>query len=505
MIGSSEAVSQSTTVIPAKAGTHAMRMFHERRKLFAFRDAWNCRMGPGFRRDDVRILKCITATIFIFLVCAVPAQAKSKFLDIQVVTSKGGITAWLVEDHTLPVLSFQFTIRDTGSAYDPEGRQGLAQLASNTLDEGAGKYDSQAFQKALEDNSISLHFANGRDDFAGMMKTLSRHRDLAFDLLRLSLTEPRFDAEPLDRMKAANIARIRSSMTDPDWMAARIMNSIAFDGHPYRFNAGGTLSSIQAIKADDLKAFTKRFARDRLVVSAAGDITSDELAKKLDEVFGALPASSPVTAIPDGAIKNGGTVTLYKKDIPQTIMSVMQPGIDHLDPDYNAVEIMNFILGGSGFGSRLMDEIREKRGLTYGIYTGLYDMDHIDAVTAEGSFQNKNAAQVLDLMKKEWQRMRDVPVSAKELADAKAYMIGSMPLSLSSTTNIASILASLQANHRPIDYLDKRAATLNAVTAADVQRVAKRILTPDQLTIVLVGQPDNVKPTRTIDTLPDVQ
>ncbi len=458
------------------------------------------------------ILKRFHAVLVLFcLAIAPPAEAreitaKGKVLDIQSVTSESGITAWLAEDHSLPIIALHFQFRESGAAYDPQDRQGLAQLASNTFDEGAGPYDSQTFQKLLTDNSIDLSFSSSRDVFGGRVKTLTRHKDLAFRLLQLALAEPRFDQDALDRMKAANIARIRSSLTDPDWMAARIANDLAFAGHPYARNAGGTISGLKAITPEDLKNFAAtHFARDRLIVSVAGDITPGELKERLDTLFGKLPRKASAPLLADGTVKNGGTVALYKKDIPQTVMTVMQPGFGHLDPDYFAGQVMNFIFGGSGFGSRLMDEIREKRGLTYGIYSGFYELEHLKGFTISASFNNENAAQVLTLMRQEMKKMQTAKVTPEELKAAKSYIIGSLPLTMSSTESICNMLSDIQYNRWPIDFLDKRAALFNAVTAGDVQRAAKRLLQPDNLTTVLVGQPVNVKPTRTIDALPNVE
>jgi zinc protease len=457
--------------------------------------------------NTVRPLILIGFALLITL--PLPAHAarihKQKLLKIERVNSPGGITAWLVEDHSLPIVSMQFEFENAGAAQDAANRQGLSQIAAAMLDEGAGDDDSQAFQQALDDNSISLGFGVGRDDLSGELKTLTRHEDLAFSLLNLALTKPRFDAEPLARMKAAALTRIHLSETDPDWAASRIAYDLAFQGHPYANNAGGTVSGIASITPPDLQDFVKnRLARSNLVVGVAGDITPAELGKRLDEAFGGLAYDSALSPLPDGAVKNGGTVALYKKDIPQTVMTILQPGISYKDKDYPAAEIMNTILG-SGFGSRLMSEIREKRGLTYGISSALFDLRHLDAMMIEAQFKNENAAQVLSLTKQEMQKMRDAPVSATELSSAKSYLIGSMPLQLTSTSDIAGILVGLQSEDKPIDYLDRRAGLLNAVTVNDVQRVAKRVLRPDRLTVILVGQPEDIQPTRLIEKLPSVQ
>ena len=431
--------------------------------------------------------------------------ARKKVLNITEVTSPGGLKAWLVEDHGIPVIALKYSFKDTGSAYDPADKQGLARMVSNTMDEGAGELDSQSFQKELQDLVIDLHFSAGRDYFGGEVKTLTRNKDRAFELLRMALTSPRFDAEAVERMRQANLSRIRSSVSDPEWIAARIQNDVAYSGHAYAMNSGGTLTSLNKITADDLRSFTKKLARNRLAIAVAGDITPQELATLLDKVFGALPASSEITPVRDTEIHNAGAVYLYKQDIPQTVIEIMQPGIDQKDPDFQTAQVMNFILGSSGFGSRLTKEIREVRGLTYGIYSYLIDMEHSQGLSVSTSTKNGSVKEIIDLTKAEWEKMKTQPVSAQELEDAKSYLIGSLPLSLTSTDQIAAVLHSLQLDGHPIDYLEQREDKIRKTSTEDVARVAKRLLDADKFVTVLVGQPEGMENAKILDTLPNVE
>jgi zinc protease len=448
--------------------------------------------------------------LILAFICLLPATsadaAPKRFLDIQTITTPGGIQAWLVEDHSVPVISLKFAFAGVGTALDPDDRQGLVQLLSNTMDEGAGDLDSQTFQKTLADNSIGLGFSASRDDFSGGLQCLTRYSGKAFDLLRLSLTAPRFDAEPVQRMKDANISRIRTSMSDPDWMAARLMNDTAFAGHVYARNSGGTITGLQSVTPDDLRAFAAtRLARDHLLVAVAGDIKKEDLIPALDRIFGKLPAASPASSVPDLTVQNAGSVTLMKKDLPQTIIQMAQTGISRTDPDWQTARVMNFILGSSGFGSRLMEEVREKRGLTYGIYTGLSTLDHVNTLTLQTSTRNDKAKDVIDLIRAEWTRMKTTDVTGQELAEAKAYLIGSMPLSLTSTDNISDMMLSLMLDGLPDTYLDTVGEKISAVTIADIRRVAEKLLTPDGIVTILVGNPANITPTRTVETLPNVE
>lgn len=444
----------------------------------------------------------LLALLLIFL--SVPAQAD--ILNIREVTSPGGIKAWLVEDKSIPVISMKYAFRGAGAVNDPENRQGLSRLLSNTMDEGAGELTSEQFQAILNDRSISLSFNTGRDDFGGNLKTLTKNKDEAFRLLSLALTKPRFDQEAVDRMIAANLSRIRGDMTDPEWMVARLLNSVIFKDHPYAMNSGGTLTSLPAIKPDDLRQKIKRdLTRDRLIISVSGDITEADLGTALDRVFGSLPATAAETKMKPVIFSDKPTISLLKLDIPQTLIEANLPGIRMNDPDYFAAEIMNFILGSSGFGSRLTDVIREKNGLTYGIYTGTDMMDHAALFSLSTSTQNETAARVLDLTRQEFEKIKATDASAREINDAKAYLIGSTPLSLTSTDKIAAMMLAFQRYDLPKNYLDIRAAALRKVSAADIRKVANRLLDLNRLSVVMVGNPQNITPDTIVTELPNVK
>lgn len=449
----------------------------------------------------MRLLIALAVVLF-----ALPAQAADKFLDIEEVTSPGGIKAWLVEDHSIPVIAMEFGFKGAGASLNPPDKQGLAQMLSNTMDEGAGELDSQTFQKELRDQSISLSFSASRDDFFGSLKTLTSNKKRAFELTSLSVTKPRFDKEPVDRMRASNQARVRSSLTDPDWINARVLNDVTFHGHVYAQNSGGTLSSLEKIGPEELRAFHKNYiGKNNLVVSVAGDITKEELAATLDNVFGGLPTVTLPPEPADVTVQNQGEITVFKKEIPQTVIEMIQPGLDRHDADYQIAQVMNFVLGSSGFGSRLTEEVREKRGLTYGIYTYFMDLKHFDGLDVSTSTENKNAGEVIRLTKLEWDRMKNEPITAEELKDAKTYLIGSLPLSLTSTDSIAGLLLSLQIDDMPVDYLDKRETAIQNATIEDVQRVAKRLLDTSKMTIVMTGNPEGVEGITYIEKIPNVE
>lgn len=436
----------------------------------------------------------VVLLLLAFALLARPAAA----VEIKRVVSPGGIEAWLVEDHKIPVVALEWVFADAGGR-DPAGKAGLANLASTLLDEGAGPYDSQAFQGRLQDLATSLNYDAARDGFTGSLRTLKDNAPAAFDLVRLSLTEPHVTAEALERMRSAILSSLKRDETDPNYITRRLFYATAYPDHPYGDEIRGTPETLAALTPGDVRAFvTRELTRDRLVIAAAGAITPDELATALDSMFGALPATTAAPPLPEVTAKGAGETLVALRPIPQTFIMMGQPGVKRDDPDWFAAVVMNHVLGGGSFTSRLMTEVREKRGLTYGVYSAIYPLDHSALVLAGGSTRNATAGQALDIMRAEWRRMAEGGVTDEELADAKTYLTGSFPLQFTSTTAIAQILLQVKKNRLGIDYLDKRNDYINGVTREDVARVARRLLDPDTLLTVLVGQPEGVTATRTL-------
>ncbi len=451
-------------------------------------------------------MKHFVLFLCLFIVACKPDIKKPEgdILKIQEITTKKGISLWLVEDDLHPIISMRFAFKGAGGINETPETQGVARILSNTMDEGAADLTSQEFQKTLSDHSVTLRFASDRDNFGGTLKTLNRHQDKAFELLKIAINEPRFDNEPLERMKQANISRIQSSKGDPGWIRARLMNDIIYNGHPYALNSGGTIRTLNTITADDLRAYHKaHLARDILTITIVGNIDAETAAKKVDEIFGALPAGKKNTEKDDFPLQSQGKSFLYKKDIPQSMITVTLPGMDKTHPDYYALRVMNIIFGGGGFGSRLMEEAREKRGLTYGIYSGMTHKEYIDEFSISVATKNETAQEMIDLIREEMIKMPE-GVSEEEIKKAKSYLIGALSLSLTSTDNIAHVIQGMNLQEDK-QYLDHYTNNINAVTANDIIRVAKNILKPENMVIMIVGQPENIKDVTLLDTLPNVE
>jgi zinc protease len=423
---------------------------------------------------------------------ALPARAA---VDVVRVVSPGGIEAWLVENHANPILSMTLAFRGGATFIDQATRAGTGELLAGMMNEGAGPHDSQTFQRLLQENSIGFEFDVGRDSFEGSIRTLSKYRELAFDLLRLSLTELRLDPDAVERVRAQLIAILAREAEDPDAIASKAFWRMAFPDHPYGRPVGGTPETVPAITIEELRrAISVTFLRDQLVLGVVGDITPAELGPLLDRTFGSLPASA---ARPEVTLAQPdfGDVAVIQREVPQSTVLFGQPGIDRQDPDFYAAFVLNYILGGGGFASRLTEEVREKRGLAYGVSTWLSTLDYADLWQGQVATQNARVGETLGLIRQEWKRLAEEGPTEKELEDAKTFLTGSFALRLDSTGSIAQFLVGIQIQKLGIDYPEKRNSYIEAVTLEDVRRVAKR-LDPAQLTFVVIGQPEGVQATR---------
>ncbi len=428
----------------------------------------------------------------VFAFCLLFALPVYALAPVQNVTSPSGIKAWLIEDHTNPVVSVRLAFRG-GAALDPQGKEGLARLVSATMDEGAGKWGSQAFQSRLEDLSATLRFDASMDSFGAHVMTLRENLDSAMEMLQVALTQPRFDAEPVERMRSQLLSDLRQRQEDPDSVAGLTLYKTVLGDHVYARGSKGTLAGMEALTQGDLHQFVKqRIARDNLVIGVAGDMTPEELSTLLERTFAMLPAHATPWQLPKAALHLDNTPVVVSKSVPQSSILFMQEGIDRHDKDFYAAYVLNYILGGGGFASRLYDEVREKRGLVYSVYSYLANYDEANLWIIGAGTQNARVKETLDVVRAEWKKAFEKGVTQEEVKNAKTFLTGSFALRFSSSDSIASILLGMQMDHLPIDFLEQRNKQVEAVTLEDVQRMAKALLTPDKLKVVVVGQPAGV-------------
>lgn len=427
--------------------------------------------------------------VALLLLAAVPASARA--FAIQEVTSPGGLKAWLVEDKSVPLIAMSFSF-GTGSAADPDGKSGVANFITGMMDEGAADLDSKSFQKRRDELGFRLSFDAGTDNFEGSVQTLVANRDASFDMLRKAVTAPQFANEPLERMRQGFLLDIAGKNDDPQSIAYNQWLQQVMPGDPYARRSSGTAETVASITAQDLKDAHRRiFTRSTLRIAVVGDIDAVTLGPLLDTVFGALPEGVAV-ALPPVKVSSTAEVKVISRNIPQSIIVFGHDSIRRDDPDFIPAFVMSEILGGDGFGSRLTTEIREKRGLTYGVGAGLSPLRRVGLYAGSLSTRNEKAGEALAVVRQELRRMAEDGPTQQELDEAKTYLTGSYALRFTSNSAIANQLLGLQQQGMGIDYIDKRNSLITAVTLDQVKAAARRLLHPDRLSVTIVGKPEGL-------------
>jgi zinc protease len=420
---------------------------------------------------------------------AAPVSAE---IEVQDLTEPGGISTWLVEDHTIPFVALELRFRG-GASLDLPGKRGATNLMTGLLEEGAGDMDSREFARQAEALAADFSYDVGDDALSVSARFLSENRDAVMALLRESLVNPAFNQKSIDRVRAQVNAIIESDSKDPGSIAARAFDRQTFGDHPYATSKDGTLESVAALtRADIVAAHRAALVRDRLYVAAVGDIAADQLTALVATLTDGLAQTSDVALPGPADIDLPGGIKVVDYVTPQSVVTFAQPGIDRDDPDFFAAYLLNQILGGSGFESRLMQEVRVKRGLTYGVYSYLVDKDDAQLWMGRVASANDRVAQAIDVIKDEWRKMRDTGVTAQELQDAKTYMTGAYPLRFDGNAPIANIAVEMQIEGLPTDYITTRNDKVNAVTLEQINRVARERLDPDKLSFIVVGKPEGL-------------
>lgn len=431
------------------------------------------------------MIRALMATLALVLAVAVPVARAE--VTIREVTSPKGATAWLVEDHGIPFVALHLRFGG-GASGDLPGKEGATVLMTALLEEGAGELDAQGFAAARDALAAEFRFSADMDGVTVRARFLSENRDAALALLRQALVAPRFDADALERVLGQVLANLRSAEKDPGQIAGRAIRARMFPGHPYGRPADGTIASVQALTREDVvAAWRAALVRGRVTVGAAGDLTEAGLGAMIDGLLEGLPEEG--APLPPRAEANaGGGLAVTPFPGPQAVVAFAAPGIRFDDPDYFAAVVMNEILGGERFGSRLMTALREERGLTYGVRVNLAALDRGEMISGSFATGTGTAAEAVEVLRAEWARMAAEGVSEAELDAAKTYLTGAYPLRFDGNGQIAGMLAGMQVLGLTPDYPRTRNDRVRAVTRADVARVARRLLDPARLSVVVVGE-----------------
>lgn len=428
----------------------------------------------------------LAALVSGFLLYLLALGGFANAIEIRDVQSPKGVHAWLVEDHTVPVVAIYFSFKG-GSAQDPAGKEGLANFMSSLLDEGAGDLRSDLFQARLDDLGAGMSFSATDDVISGSLRVLAENCDRAVNLLALAVQKPRFDPDAVERVREQFAVSIRASERDPSTMAQKKFAAMVYGRHPYGRWSEGTPQSLDRItQADFVAAHAKIFARDHVKIGIVGPVSPQEAGKMIARIFDALPQKADLQKIEQAKLHLGGMTTIHY-DMPQTAIMLLYPGVKRHDPDFFAAYLMNYILGGPGLTSRLFSEVREKRGLAYSVASSLVNRDYASTLAISTGTRASRAQESLETIRAEIRRMMTAGVTAQELAAAKSYAVGSYAVqNMSSSSAIAATLVGLQEQNLPIDYIEKRASLINAVSLDRVNAVAKRLFSVEPA-ILMVG------------------
>ncbi len=430
----------------------------------------------------------LAKSIFCIVAVLIASSSAASAMSIEKIVSPSGIEAWLVREKAVPLVTLNYAFHG-GATQDEADKAGTANLAADLLDEGAGDLNANTFHERLENHAIELSFQVGRDYFHGSLRSLTEHRDEAFDLLRIALASPRFDADAIERVRGQQLSALQRDTTNPNDLASRRWWETAFPGHPYGRETKGTLESVPRITADDLRDFVRRvFARSQLTVSIVGDVDAKTAGELIDRAFAGLPAKNDLKPVANATPSGLGRRIVINVDVPQSVVTFGGQGIGRQDADFMAAYIVNHILGGGSFSSRLYKEVREKRGLAYGVSDSLVWFQRAAVLLGGTATRSDRTADALTVIEQEIKRMAADGPTPDELAAAKSFLKGSYALSLDTSTKIGAQLTQIQLDNLGIDYIQRRSNLIDAVTIEDARRVARRLYGGGML-VTVAGRP----------------
>lgn len=407
---------------------------------------------------------------------------------IEIKSPKRGIKAYFFEDNTNPIISINFLFKNAGLASDSDNEVGISNLAASLLMDGAGDLDAQQFKEALENKAIGLSFSADLDDFTGSLITTADNQKEAYNLLKLALTSPRFDAEDIARSKEQMLIALKQQNEHPASVLGLEFAKEIYQEHPYARNPIGNARDIMNVSQSQLKTFIENhFTINNLVVGIAGDVSEEQAGVIIDEIFGSLPENGRMSFVRDVKVEFNGREKNINLKLPQTISIFVNRGVARNDKDFYPLYIANHIFGGSGLGSRLSLAARENEGLTYSIYSYMSLMDKSPLIKGSFSSTPENYDRVQEIIKSEWKQMGEKGVSEKELEEAKNYLISSYNLRFAAISDISNMLVYMQKDNLGLDFLKKRNDYVREVSREDVNKVAKNIFGNENLIFVNIG------------------
>lgn len=425
-------------------------------------------------------------TLMLALWVPVAAQAMPA---VEATTLPQGVPLWVMEDHTLPIVSLAFTFRAAGSVSDPTQKEGRAKLAAEMLTKGAGKYDAVGFEERLGEIAADVHVHADDDNVTLRVRCLREFLPQALKLVKAALTKPRFDEAELTHARAEQVLQLQNVLENPSYRALEQLNARAYQGHPYAQPALGSKTSIESIVAEDLRAYQQTYlTAANLGVAAAGDVAAADLVQFIAPLVNALPRGlSNEAATVKAPMQGAGEVLHHRMNLPQSQIMFAMPWPVRSDDDFYAAYVLQTMLGGSPLQSILGEAIRQKDGLVYDVSTQLVMRDGGVMLLGNAGTRNANVTTVQARIKSVLSELQQKGVSQEACEDAKAYIIGSMPIQLDSTPNMVAMLAMMQHENLGTDYLERRRELFESVRCTEVSEAAANWLNPEHALFSIAG------------------
>jgi zinc protease len=430
------------------------------------------------------------AAIAALLFAATPSHA----LDIKKMTLSNGATLLVSEEHQLPMVTMMIEF-DAGTRRDPKGKEGLADLTARCLSQGTRELTAPEFNQKVDFMGSAVAVSAGRDYATAGMTSLKKYQDETLKLLAGILTEPGLRDADIARKRDEQVAEIKAAEEQPGYTADVEFTKALFGDTPYGHPGAGSSESVAKLTNDDVRGFYRDYYKlGGAIIAVAGDVTSDEVKASLEKALAGLSGSvAPQSEPPPIKVAPGLQVKLIDRNVAQANIIMGFGGVARSNPDFYRLKVMNYILGGGGFSSRLVKVVRSAHGLAYSVNSGFESGKFQGAFSVSLQTKNQSSNQAIDLVLQQIREIQEKPVSDAELDGAKKFLIGSFPLGLERQTAIASFMVQIEFYGLGLDYADQYPKLIGSVTRDEVLAVARKYLHPDSMIVVAVANQSDAK------------
>jgi zinc protease len=425
--------------------------------------------------------------ILLLVLVVVPPEVLAATLGHREVLPNGMVLLF-AEKRAVPILTATMLIQ-AGAIQDPPDKPGVANLTAELISQGTTTRTAIHISEAIEFVGGSLSVEAGQDVATVSLSVLRRDLDLGLDLLTDILLNPTFAPDEVKRKVQEILAGIKRKQEDPGEVAGEAFAALVFGSHRYGRPVEGTEASVSTITREDLVRFHQaNYRPNKAILAVVGDVSLSDLKRGLEARLGNWQPGGPAFGPPpDPAPLTRPVVRTIQQEVTQANILLGHLGVTRDNPDYYAIQVMNYILGGGGITSRLTSRIREEKGWAYDVRSAFMPDKYAGTFSVSVQTKNQTAQDAIDAILVEMRRIREQPVTETELADAKAYLTGSFPLRLDTTSKLVRLLANIEFFGLGLDYVDRYAGFINGVTVADIQRVARKYLHPDRYALAVVA------------------